>query len=415
MTGVYGVSQPAYRGALGHGAAYKGVTVVSVDTDKRMALARDEFGSFIEIRCDILRAKGNLPAPGEQWLIDQQYGQWTFAAIITGGTEGVIIPPDNVTGLTETLTDTDNRITTVADNALTRDNALDTRASTLETNTTNQALAKGDILAAPAAGALQRLAVGSGQQVLAVDPAMATGLRWVTPTALPYAVTGATQSGWLSGHTLAGAPTTGTHVVGEWVMDRNGVAWCCTVAGTPGTWVSQPSTRMTANETNITNLQNANQAFGRHYWYSNAGICAPGTEYVPPGYTAQYNDGIANIATASFRFNRAGRWGLTAACYSNSGAEGIMQFYLQQGNPSFYGGPSWVLSDRRYRKNGAGAGAWTNSGNLEQTISWTGWVTAAAAAVYFTPRVYWNCPTAGVAGNATDVNINVDMQYMGPN
>lgn len=36
-----------------------------------------------------------------------------------------------------------------------------------------------------------------------------------------------------------GAPTTGAHLVGDWVVDpTNACIWICTVAGTPGTWVS---------------------------------------------------------------------------------------------------------------------------------------------------------------------------------
>ncbi|MCW3038472.1 MAG: hypothetical protein JWM31_377, partial [Solirubrobacterales bacterium] len=34
-----------------------------------------------------------------------------------------------------------------------------------------------------------------------------------------------------------GAPTTGAHLVGDWIIDPTGKVWICTVAGTPGTWV----------------------------------------------------------------------------------------------------------------------------------------------------------------------------------
>jgi len=35
----------------------------------------------------------------------------------------------------------------------------------------------------------------------------------------------------------AGAPTTGTYVVGQFWTDSNNTLWVCTAAGTPGTWV----------------------------------------------------------------------------------------------------------------------------------------------------------------------------------
>ena len=38
------------------------------------------------------------------------------------------------------------------------------------------------------------------------------------------------------GATTGGAPTSGTFVVGDEIVDRNGQTWVCTVAGTPGTW-----------------------------------------------------------------------------------------------------------------------------------------------------------------------------------
>lgn len=50
---------------------------------------------------------------------------------------------------------------------------------------TSLAVAKGDLLVATSAGTFDRLPVGSTGQVLTVDPATATGLRWATPTTPP--------------------------------------------------------------------------------------------------------------------------------------------------------------------------------------------------------------------------------------
>ena len=54
----------------------------------------------------------------------------------------------------------------------------------------------------------------------------------------PFApsTTGATAATQYVGGTTSGAPTTGAHVVGDWVVDRTGKIWVCTSAGTPGTW-----------------------------------------------------------------------------------------------------------------------------------------------------------------------------------
>jgi hypothetical protein len=48
--------------------------------------------------------------------------------------------------------------------------------------------------------------------------------------------TGATAAAYFAGGTASGAPTTGTHNAGEFILDQSGSFWICTVTGTPGTW-----------------------------------------------------------------------------------------------------------------------------------------------------------------------------------
>jgi Head domain of trimeric autotransporter adhesin len=54
----------------------------------------------------------------------------------------------------------------------------------------------------------------------------------------PTGLTGATQASRYVGATASGSPASGTFAVGDWVVDRAGAIRVCTVAGTPGTWVS---------------------------------------------------------------------------------------------------------------------------------------------------------------------------------
>lgn len=49
-------------------------------------------------------------------------------------------------------------------------------------------------------------------------------------------LTGATQASRYVGATTSGAPTTGTFLVGDFVIDRSAMVWICNNAGTPGTW-----------------------------------------------------------------------------------------------------------------------------------------------------------------------------------
>jgi hypothetical protein len=53
--------------------------------------------------------------------------------------------------------------------------------------------------------------------------------------------TGAVSISRYAGATSGGPPTSGTFAVGDFVIDRTGTVWICTVAGSPGTWVNAAS------------------------------------------------------------------------------------------------------------------------------------------------------------------------------
>jgi hypothetical protein len=71
-----------------------------------------------------------------------------------------------------------------------------------------------------------------------VRPGWVTQQEIVAPDLSASGLTGATSGGRFVGGTAAGAPTSGTFAVRDFVVDANGVIWVCTVAGTPGTWVN---------------------------------------------------------------------------------------------------------------------------------------------------------------------------------
>lgn len=52
----------------------------------------------------------------------------------------------------------------------------------------------------------------------------------------PTGLTGATSAVRFVGGTASGAPTSGTFVVGDFVVTQAGKVWVCTTAGSPGTW-----------------------------------------------------------------------------------------------------------------------------------------------------------------------------------
>jgi hypothetical protein len=71
-------------------------------------------------------------------------------------------------------------------------------------------------------------------------------------TALGFVPTGLTGSVAASRHvgaTTTGHPTTGAHLLGDWVTTQDGAVWICTVAGTPGTWVNAAGSNASASGT----------------------------------------------------------------------------------------------------------------------------------------------------------------------
>lgn len=70
------------QGVVSRGFEHKRVRVEQVDATAKIAWCRDDFGRLVEVRTDVLRAKGQPPAVGEFWYVDRQYGGWTFALVV---------------------------------------------------------------------------------------------------------------------------------------------------------------------------------------------------------------------------------------------------------------------------------------------------------------------------------------------
>jgi hypothetical protein len=410
------VSQPVYRGAAGVQSPFKPVSVVNVNTDKLVALVRDVHGLFIEVRCDIMRAKGNLPAQGEQWLIDQQYGQWTFAAILNGGTDGVTVPQENVHGLPEIITAYDTRMTGIADDSL-------TRTTSLEQRSIGQTAAKGDLLAATAGGTVTRRPAGADGQVLVADTSQPTGLAYRTPLALTAPVAGATSAGRYVGNTGSGAPTSGTFAVGDWVMAQNGFKWVCTVAGSPGTWRSTENEALTTANTATTNLGTTNTNLGTtnsnltsvtnrvsaleadesaniNHYFSTSGPCASNGQPFIVGWNKIIGGSICTVDSGGFfRLNRQGRWSLQLSIFGDLADNGI-----QQAQINWPSGPFVNLTDTDHRQTG-----YPGCGYCHNLVSWSGWIYSSYTTAPFRCSVY----QANLGGATFSLNYIFQANYMG--
>lgn len=67
------------------GLSYLVVTVQSVDGNLAFVRADQAGGRTFYVRRDFMRAKGDLPEPGERWIIDRPYGVdgWIFSLLIS--------------------------------------------------------------------------------------------------------------------------------------------------------------------------------------------------------------------------------------------------------------------------------------------------------------------------------------------
>ena len=63
---------------------------------------------------------------------------------------------------------------------------------------------------------------------------------------LSVGLTGAISASRYAGATASGAPSTGTFIAGDFIIDLSGAQWVCTTGGTPGTWAKIASVGATA-------------------------------------------------------------------------------------------------------------------------------------------------------------------------
>lgn len=77
-----------------------------------------------------------------------------------------------------------------------------------------------------------------GNNILKTDGQMIAAGAMTATAFAATGISGANQASRHAGATASGAPTSGTFLAGDFIIDRTGKIWICTVAGSPGTWVS---------------------------------------------------------------------------------------------------------------------------------------------------------------------------------
>lgn len=78
---------PTIPGTTSRGSSYLRVTIMSVDGP--IAVVIDQTGRQLQVRRDLMRAKGYLPQPTEQWLIDKSVNNMWYFALCLKATNSV--------------------------------------------------------------------------------------------------------------------------------------------------------------------------------------------------------------------------------------------------------------------------------------------------------------------------------------
>ncbi|HJQ08017.1 MAG TPA: right-handed parallel beta-helix repeat-containing protein [Candidatus Saccharimonadales bacterium] len=76
----------------------------------------------------------------------------------------------------------------------------------------------------------------AGGSTLLNNNVIGNGVAINPPPGASALTTGATAATRYAGGTVSGAPSSGTFLLGDFVIDQTGNIWICTAAGTPGTW-----------------------------------------------------------------------------------------------------------------------------------------------------------------------------------
>ena len=134
-------------------------------------------------------------------------------------------------------------------------------------------------------------------------------------------------------------------------------------------------------------------AVGRHHWHGEGQISAGGIPQTLTTWVTDVDDAIASFVGGNLVLLQPGRWSLWLQYTSDATEPGNSACWLEAAGPSLapWGPYTVQLRDERLRGSG-----YANAGNLTQSVSWSGVVTAEQAFSPITPRVMWRANGTGV-------------------
>ena len=239
----------------------------------------------------------------------------------------------------------------------------------------------GQVLTSTSVSGARWSAGGGGTTVSGYYPYLIVSGSQVTGelTAPDFKVTGLTGSNavtsrWV-GSTTTGAPTSGTFLLGDWIVDQTTTIWVCTTAGTPGTWWSTISSHAVLRSATATAGKNEVTIFS--------------------GSTASQTISAVGspVDGATWTFINQGTVNVTAGFASNSmyplGSGSSVTSYVIAPNSSYtfinYNGGNWYMTSTNDLDNGTGIVKVTNGGTGTSTAPAIGSIPLATSTSVYTP------------------------------
>jgi hypothetical protein len=139
-------------------------------------------------------------------------------------------------------------------------------------------------------------------------------------------------------------------------------------------------------------------ASGRHHWHGSGLVDAGGFAINLSTWTPDVDDGIASMSVGQLTLRQEGRWSLWFQYVSDASEPGNSACWLEGASAAVapWGPFQAQLRDERLRGSG-----YSQAGNLAQSVTWSGVVTADQVASPIRPRVRWLANGTGVQATAT--------------
>lgn len=138
-------------------------------------------------------------------------------------------------------------------------------------------------------------------------------------------------------------------------------------------------------------------AAARHHWHGTGQISAGGIAQLLDPWITDIDEDVADLVQGRLTLNQPGRWALWFQLTSDATEPGNSGAMLQADTGPLAPWGPWARQLRDERLRGSG---YSNAGNLTQSVTWSGVVTAEQAASPISVGAYWRANGSGVNASA---------------